>query len=243
MNVILRQVTRDYQLGQTTVTALHQVDFRISQGDFITVAGPSGSGKTTLLNMLGVLDTPTSGTVEMDGQNVGTLDLTARAQLRNLKIGFIFQSFNLVPVLSVYENIELPTLIGKKPKGRKETQDWIMYLISAVGLQDRVKHKPDELSGGQRQRVAIARAFVNKPELILADEPTANLDSATAMNILDLMRQLNREENTAFAFSTHDPEIIERCHRVVRMKDGRIVSEDAPVRSKLTDFRPTLLAV
>jgi len=230
MEIKLTNVSKAYDLGATKVNALQDINFTVDSNDFITIAGPSGSGKTTILNMLGCLDTPTTGSVTFDGVDSGKLDLTQQALLRNEKIGIIFQSFNLVPVLSVFENIELPTVIGEKPKKRKETKDWIMHLIQSVGLGDRVDHKPEELSGGQRQRVAIARALVNRPQLVLADEPTANLDSATSMKILDLMRELNRNEKTAFVFSTHDPEIIELCDTVVRMRDGRIIADVEPLQ-------------
>ena len=222
METILNKVDKEYSLGNTKVKALNGVDLIIRSQDFITVAGPSGSGKTTLLNMLGCLDTPCSGEVLFDGVNSNSLSLSERAHLRNEKVGFIFQSFNLMPVLNVYENIELPAKIGRKKQSNKELQEWIMHLVDSVGLADRVKHRPDELSGGQRQRVAIARALVNKPELVLADEPTANLDSNTGMRILDLMRKLNQEEQTAFVFSTHDPDVIDLCDHVVRMKNGSI---------------------
>jgi len=222
VETILNKVDKEYSLGNTKVKALNGVDLIIRSQDFITVAGPSGSGKTTLLNMLGCLDTPCSGEVLFDGVNSNSLSLSERAHLRNEKVGFIFQSFNLMPVLNVYENIELPAKIGRKKQSNKELQEWIMHLVDSVGLADRVKHRPDELSGGQRQRVAIARALVNKPELVLADEPTANLDSNTGMRILDLMRKLNQEEQTAFVFSTHDPDVIDLCDHVVRMKNGSI---------------------
>jgi len=222
VETILNKVDKEYSLGNTKVKALNGVDLIIKSQDFITVAGPSGSGKTTLLNMLGCLDTPGQGEVLFDGVNSNTLSLSERAHLRNEKVGFIFQSFNLMPVLNVYENIELPAKIGRKKQANKELQEWIMHIVDSVGLADRVKHRPDELSGGQRQRVAIARALVNKPELVLADEPTANLDSNTGMRILDLMRKLNQEEQTAFVFSTHDPDVIEICDHVVRMKNGSI---------------------
>ncbi len=220
MEIQLRNVKKEYALGKAKVRALNGIDFDIRPRDFITIAGPSGSGKTSLLNLVGCLDTPTEGAVLLDDVNVTTLNLAQRAHLRNEKIGFIFQSFNLLPVLNVYENVELPARVGKKRRVSRELHDWIMHLIGAVGLQDRVDHRPEELSGGQRQRVAIARALVNNPELVLADEPTANLDSDTAVRILDLMRKLNEEEHTAFVFSTHDQDIIERCSRVVRIKDG-----------------------
>jgi len=220
MDIVLSKVKKEYTLGKTRVAALREVDFRVGACDFITLAGPSGSGKTTLLNLLGCLDTPDAGAVSFDGVDVKSLDLTARAWLRNEKIGFIFQSFNLMPVLNVYENIELPARIGRRRQDARRLRDWVMHLIDSVGLADRANHRPDELSGGQRQRVAIARALVNRPELVLADEPTANLDADTAHRILELMRKLNVEEKTAFVFSTHDQDIIDRCDRVVRMKSG-----------------------
>lgn len=223
MEILLRNVKKEYSLGKSKVEALKGINYQINPRDFLTFAGPSGSGKTSLLNLIGCLDTPSSGEVLFDGVDVKTLDLTARAYLRNEKIGFIFQSFNLVPVLNVYENIELPARIGRKRTDSKQLRDWIMHLVAAVELGDRVNHRPDELSGGQRQRVAIARALVNKPELVLADEPTANLDSDTAVKILDLMRKLNTEEKTTFIFSTHDQEIIDRCDRVVRLKNGQLL--------------------
>jgi putative ABC transport system ATP-binding protein len=223
MHIVLHGVKKVYPLGKATVPALNGVDFHVKPRDFITVAGPSGSGKTTLLNLLGCLDTASEGSVLLDGVDVKALSLTQRAHLRNEKIGFIFQSFNLVPVLNVYENVELPARIGRRPRSARVLRDWIMHLIAAVGLEDRIRHRPEELSGGQRQRVAIARALVNRPQLVLADEPTANLDSDTAMQTLALMRSLNEEERTAFVFSTHDQDIIDHCHTVVRMKDGRLV--------------------
>jgi len=240
MKTKLTNLSKEYILGSTKVLALDSIDFIVGDSDFITIAGPSGSGKTTMLNMLGCIDTPSTGTVTLDDVYVNELSLAERAVIRNEKIGMIFQSFNLMPVLSVYENIELPTLIGKKAKKSKETEEWIMHLVSAVGLEDRVKHKPDELSGGQRQRVAIARALVNKPQLILADEPTANLDTDTSFKILELMRQLNKNENCAFVFSTHDPEIVNLCDYVVRMRDGRIVqssssAQETPSTAVLTE--------
>lgn len=223
MEIELSNVKKEYTLGKTKVEALKGINFRVATCDFITVAGPSGSGKTSLLNLLGCLDIPEFGEVLFDGVDVRTMDLTERAYLRNEKIGYIFQSFNLMPVLNVYENIELPARIGRKRHNPKQLKDWIMHLIQSVGLEDRVKHRPDELSGGQRQRVAIARALVNKPEVVLADEPTANLDADTAQKILELMRKLNQEEKTTLVFSTHDQEIIGQCDRVIRMKSGLIV--------------------
>ncbi len=224
MEIALNNVRKDYTLGKTQVEALRGVNLIVKDGDFITIAGPSGSGKTTLLNMLGCLDTCQSGEVLFDGVNANTLSATERAYLRNEKIGYVFQSFNLMPVLNVYENVELPARIGRRREASGPLRDWIMHLIEEVGLSDRVDHRPDELSGGQRQRVAIARALVNKPKLVLADEPTANLDSETAARILDLMRAINRDEQTALVFSTHDQDIIKHCDYVLRMRDGLLAS-------------------
>ena len=223
MEIKLTNVSKEYTLGKTVVSALKNVNFKVQKRDFLTIAGPSGSGKTSLLNLLGCLDIPSAGQVHFDGMNVASLSRTKLAELRNSRIGFIFQSFNLMPVLNVYENIELPARIGDSKMPSKELKEWILHLIDAVGLSDRIKHKPEELSGGQRQRVAIARALVNKPSIILADEPTANLDSVTGQSILDLLKKLNREENTALVFSTHDIEIIDQCDRVIRMRNGEII--------------------
>ena len=223
MEIKLTNVSKEYTLGKTVVSALKNVNFKVQKRDFLTIAGPSGSGKTSLLNLLGCLDIPSTGQVHFDGMNVASLSRTKLAELRNSRIGFIFQSFNLMPVLNVYENIELPARIGDSKMPSKELKEWILHLIDAVGLSDRIKHKPEELSGGQRQRVAIARALVNKPSIILADEPTANLDSVTGQSILDLLKKLNREENTALVFSTHDIEIIDQCDRVIRMRNGEII--------------------
>ncbi len=223
MEVVLSEVKKEYTMGKTKVEALRGIDLTVKSGDFITIAGPSGSGKTSLLNIIGCLDTRFGGKGSFGGIDIKSLNLTEQAILRNEKIGYIFQSFNLLPVLNVYENIELPAKIGRKRNNGKGLRDWIMHLIDMVGLMDRINHKPEELSGGQRQRVAIARALVNKPQLVLADEPTANLDSETAIKILELMRKLNTEENTTFVFSTHDQDIIELCDPVVRIKSGLIL--------------------
>jgi putative ABC transport system ATP-binding protein len=220
--VELQDVRKVYPLGKVEVEAVKGVSFSIEKGDFISIAGPSGSGKTTILNMLGCVDRPTSGTVLIEGRPTKDLDDQQLTSLRHETLGFIFQSFNLIPVLSVYENIEFPLLLGKKgPKG-KEKGDWIEYLISEVGLEQWREHKPNELSGGQRQRVAIARALVTKPQIVLADEPTANLDSGTGEQILDLMKKINREMQTTFIFSTHDAKIVELADHIVRLRDGLV---------------------
>ncbi len=224
MSIIqLSQAKKHYMLGKTVVEAVRGVDISIEAGDFISIAGPSGSGKSTILNMIGLIDTPTEGEVFIDGQATSKLKDKKLTDLRHDFIGFIFQSFNLIPVLTVRENIEFPLLLGKKPRITKEHRQWIDTLIEEVGLTEHQKHRPNELSGGQRQRVAIARALVTKPQVVLADEPTANLDSVTGEQILSLMKKVNRDLNTTFVFSTHDYKIVEIADHVVRLKDGLVV--------------------
>lgn len=224
--VRLNNVVKIYPLGKTEVRAVKGVSFEIQRGDFISIAGPSGSGKSTILNMIGCIDIPTEGSVEINGQITGNLNDKEITLLRHRVIGFIFQSFNLVPVLNVYENIEFPLLLGNAGPSKKEKAEWIDYLIEAVGLSEWRKHRPNELSGGQRQRVAIARAMVTKPQIVLADEPTANLDSATGEAIISLMKRINREMNTTFIFSTHDPAIVRIADHIIRLLDGEVI-EDA----------------
>jgi putative ABC transport system ATP-binding protein len=220
--VELQDVRKVYPLGKVEVEAVKGVSFCIEKGDFISIAGPSGSGKTTILNMLGCVDRPTSGTVLIDGRPTKDLGDRELTTLRHETLGFIFQSFNLIPVLSVFENIEFPLLLGKNGIKGKEKAEWIDYLIREVGLEQWRAHKPNELSGGQRQRVAIARALVTKPQIVLADEPTANLDSATGEQILDLMKKINREMETTFIFSTHDAKIVGLADHIVRLRDGLV---------------------
>jgi putative ABC transport system ATP-binding protein len=228
MSVVeLKGVKKHYMLGQTRVDALRGVDLEIEKGEFLAIAGPSGAGKSTMLNMLGCIDLPSEGLVRIDGTDVGGLGDKELTRYRREKIGFIFQSFNLIPVLDVYENIEFPLLI-KRNLSKKEREALVMRFIEEVGLGDRIKNKPGELSGGQRQRVAIARALVTRPLIVLADEPTANLDSETGLRIVELMRQINEEEKTTFIFSTHDAHIMREARRVVRVLDGRVLSEDTP---------------
>ena|SRR5690554_532204 len=186
--------------------------------------GPSGSGKSTLLNIIGCLDKPDEGEVYIDSVEVTGLARNELADVRAAKIGFIFQSFNLIPVLNVYENIEFPLFIKDEKAKKSEKREWIMKLINEVGLQQQIKHKPDQLSGGQRQRVAIARALVTKPKIVLADEPTANLDSETAGAIISLMQKLNKEENVTFVFSTHDPSITKYATNIYQLKDGKLAN-------------------
>jgi len=223
--VELKDVHKVYPLGKTQVHAVRGVSFAVEKGDFIALTGPSGSGKSTILNMIGCIDKPTSGVVKIAGVETGTLNDRQLTELRQKTLGFIFQSFNLIPVLDVYENVEFPLLLGKERPGKRETEEWINFLLEATGLASHRRHKPSELSGGQRQRVAIARALATKPKIVLADEPTANLDSKTGKAIIELMKKLNQELDTTFIFSTHDPEIVAVADHVIRLQDGRIVEE------------------
>ncbi|REJ33242.1 MAG: ABC transporter [Bacillota bacterium] len=223
--VELVDVHKVYPLGETEVHAVRGVSFRVEKGDFISITGPSGSGKSTILNLIGCIDKPTSGVVKIAGVETGTLNDRQLTELRQKTLGFIFQSFNLIPVLDVYENVEFPLLLGKERPGKRETEEWINFLLEATGLASHRRHKPSELSGGQRQRVAIARALATKPKIVLADEPTANLDSKTGKAIIELMKKLNQELDTTFIFSTHDPEIVAVADHVIRLQDGRIVEE------------------
>jgi putative ABC transport system ATP-binding protein len=214
-------VKKDYRLGETTVRALRGVDLTVGKGEFIAVLGASGSGKTTLLNLAGAIDEPTQGEVRVNGQAISGMADNAKAELRNRTIGYIFQNFNLVSVLTALENVMLSLQIrgGRTADIRKEAAQ----RLDDVGLADFMRHRPDKLSGGQRQRVAIARALVTDPLLVLADEPTANLDHETAQSIIGLMKELNEKEGVTFLFSTHDQRLINEVRRVVRIDDGRIV--------------------
>lgn len=224
--VSLRSVFKKYQLGKTIVPALQGVDLDVARGEFTVVMGPSGSGKSTLLNIIGCLDSPTSGNYKFDSQEVGGRDFDDLANLRNEKIGIIFQSFNLIPVLNVIENVEFPCIMGKSKEPLSTLRSRVKKLCEDVGLGPFLNHRPDELSGGQRQRVAIARALITHPELILADEPTANLDSKTSEQIIDLMERLNKERGVTFIFSTHDPRVMNHARRVVYINDGKIVDKN-----------------
>ena len=223
--IALTNVKKTYPLGKTEVPAVKGVSFEINKGDFVSIAGPSGSGKSTILNMIGCIDTPTEGSVEIDGVGTSRMNDREITDLRHRTLGFIFQSFNLIPVLNVFENIEFPLLLGSKPTPKGERREWIDFLIGEVGLTNWAKHRANELSGGQRQRVAIARALATKPKIVLADEPTANLDSATGEAIIGLMKRMNQELGTTFIFSTHDPKIVEIADHVIRLKDG-LISEN-----------------
>ncbi|MBN2351298.1 MAG: ABC transporter ATP-binding protein [Spirochaetales bacterium] len=220
--IALDNVQKDYALGKTVIHAIRGVTLEVKEGDFLSIVGPSGCGKTTLLNMIGCIDQPTDGRVMFEGKDLKRLSDNAQAEIRLTKIGFIFQSFNLIPVLNIFENIELPLVVARVPRAKRRER--VAYLVRTVGLEEFSDHKPDELSGGQRQRVAIARALVNSPDLVIADEPTANLDSATGDAVLSVMERLNREEKVTFIFSTHNPEVMRFAHRIVTLRDGAIAS-------------------
>jgi putative ABC transport system ATP-binding protein len=221
--VTLENTSREYQDGDTLVRALSGLSLEIEQGEFTALMGPSGSGKTTLLNLVGGLDTPTSGTVTVAGKEVSALSRADRSDLRRDHIGFIFQSYNLVPVLSALENTEFVLMLQGVPE--QERQARARETLAAVGLAGMEDRRPSELSGGQQQRVAVARAIVSKPTVVLADEPTANLDTETKAELIRLMKQMNEQEGVTFLFSTHDPEIIDVARRVVTLRDGKIASD------------------
>jgi putative ABC transport system ATP-binding protein len=222
--VSIQNVYKEYPLDKVVVPALQGVSLSVAQGDFLSIVGPSGSGKTTLLNLIGCVDTATSGQVLVDGKNTKSLNDHQLTDLRLNTLGFIFQSFNLVPVLSVFQNVEFPLLLQRKYTA-EERSSRVNALLVKVGLDKHAKHRPSELSGGQRQRVAIARALVTRPKIVLADEPTANLDSVTGENIIDLMKEMNREEKTTFIFSTHDAKVMAHANSVIRLADGRITDD------------------
>jgi putative ABC transport system ATP-binding protein len=218
-------VHKNYQLDKVSVPALRGVSLSVTEGEFLAVAGPSGSGKTTLLNLIGCVDTATSGTIMVSGANTANLSDKELTSLRLQHIGFIFQTFNLIPVLNIFDNVEFP-LILQGTLSQKDRAARVGHYIERVGLTDFIKHRPSELSGGQRQRVAIARALVTLPSIVLADEPTANLDSENAQNIIHLMRELNKNEGTTFVFSTHDSRILTEARRIVKLEDGKITSDE-----------------
>jgi putative ABC transport system ATP-binding protein len=219
----LRRVDRIYDAGAVPVHALKEITLDVESGEFTSVVGPSGSGKTTLLNLIGGLDTPTKGSVWLDGTDLATLSRGALVDFRLHHIGFVFQAYNLIPVLTAEENVEFVMLLQKTPK--HERRKTVCDLLQSVGLGDKMKNRVSELSGGQQQRVAVARALASAPSFVLADEPTANLDTEAASTLLNIMERLNSERGTTFIFSTHDPRVVERARRVIRLVDGR-VSED-----------------
>jgi len=217
------RLTKIYRQDSIAVMALQDLDLEIAAGEFVALVGPSGSGKSTLLNLLGGLDHPTSGRLWVEDKELNTLTNRALAELRLRRIGFVFQEFNLIPVLSALENVEYVMLLQGVPDAERRAR--ALAILSEVGLSGLEDRRPGELSGGQQQRVAVARAIVSEPALVLADEPTANLDSATGAALMDLMRQLNEEKGVTFVFSTHDAMVMERARRLVRLKDGQIVGE------------------
>lgn len=219
--VTLKGVTKDYHLGETVVRALRGVSIEIGEGEFVSIAGPSGSGKTTLLNLIGCIDKPTSGDIFISGQNVVGLGERQLDEIRARKIGFVFQDFNLISVLSAFENVEYPLLLTKIESSKRKER--VKSALQEVGLLNFAKHRPNELSGGQRQRVTIARALVTNPEMVLADEPTGNLDSQTGEGIINLMLQINQQKGTTFIFSTHDPMVMKHARQLIKIHDGGII--------------------
>ena len=221
----LSDVTRVYKIGEVETRALNGVSLSIQSGEFTSLVGPSGSGKTTLLQLIGCLDQPTSGKVVINGKETTNLNRNQRADLRKETIGFVFQFFALIPTLTAYENVEMPLLLnGKSPAERKQR---VMDLLEAVDVTNRAHHRPDQLSGGQQQRIAVARALATDPKLILADEPTANLDSENGKQVMDLMKKLNKDTGVTFVFATHDSRVISYAERVVTLEDGLVVKDSS----------------
>ena len=223
-------VSKTYNSGGVPVKALQGVHLHIEAGEFTALVGPSGSGKSTLLNMIGGLDRPTGGTVVLDGVDITELSENQLIDFRLHNIGFVFQSFNLIPVLTARENVGFVMQLQRVPRKAREKR--VMGLLHEVGLEDKIDRRPGELSGGQQQRVAVARALASKPKIILADEPTANLDSQSAARLMDIMAQLNQEEQITFLFSTHDARVIRKARRVITLVDGRVASDQAQVPEK-----------
>jgi putative ABC transport system ATP-binding protein len=221
----LVDLKREYVLGDVTVHALRGVTLTIEEGSFVAIVGASGSGKSTLMNIVGLLDRPSAGRYLLQGEDVSTIDPDRRARLRNQKIGFVFQSFNLLPRTTALENVELPLVYDPRTDGGPARHERARKLLEAVGLGERVHHTPSQLSGGQQQRVAIARALVNEPELLLADEPTGNLDSRTSVEVMELLQRLNRERGITIVLITHEHDIAEYAQRIVSVRDGRVVSD------------------
>jgi len=219
----LRDITKDYPLGQTIVHALRGLDLAIEKGEIVAIMGPSGSGKSTLMHLLGALDTPSAGTASLEGHNLHELSENELVTLRGKKVGFVFQTFNLIQSLTAQKNVELPMIFQGVRKGARAER--ARALLEKVGLGERMKHRPNELSGGERQRVAIARALANDPEILLADEPTGNLDSETGATILELLKKLSIDEGKTMILITHDPDAAAIAHRIVRLRDGRVVQE------------------
>jgi len=223
--VRLEKVSKIYHQGPAEVRAVDDLTLEIPKGDFVALCGPSGSGKTTLLNLIGGLDIPSRGTVLLEGQDISRLSRTELSRMRRDRIGFVFQAYNLVPVLSAYENADFVLSLQGLPERERRTR--VTAILKEVGLEGLEDRRPDELSGGQQQRVAIARAIVSEPAIVLADEPTANVDSVTADALLTLMERLNHGKQVTFLFSTHDQRVMDRAHRIIRMRDGRLISDEA----------------
>lgn len=222
--VELKQVTKDYQIGEMSVRALKNIELNIEKQSFVSFVGPSGSGKTTLLNLIGCLDKPSSGEVLVNGTPVNSFSNKEAAKFRGQHLGFIFQNFNLLPVLTTYENVEYPLIMVQNiPAGKRKER--IMHYLEAVGMSDQKDKYPSQLSGGQKQRVAVARALVTDPKMVLADEPTANLDHATAYKVIELMKQMQQDLKTTFIFSTHDPKIVKEAEIIYTLEDGKLVSK------------------
>ena len=221
----LDNISKIYQSNKVGVVALKDVSFEVEAGEFLSLAGPSGSGKTTALNLIGCLDNPTEGDLFIDQTNISTQSKSDLALLRRRHIGFVFQTFNLIPILTAFENVELP-LILKSNDNPEERKSKVSEILTIVGLKDLMHRKPIEMSGGQQQRVAVARALVKEPKLVLADEPTANLDSKTGKDVLELMQKLNQDKGVTFIFSTHDTMVMDFAHRIITLKDGQIHRDD-----------------
>lgn len=228
--VSVERLTRTFPLDHSTVTALDRLDLTVAAGEFLAISGPSGSGKSTLLNLIGCIDKPTSGRIIIDGVDTSRLTPSETSRLRRVKLAFVFQTFNLIPVFTAAENVEYPLLI--QGFSSTERRRRVEEALENVGLSARAKQRPDLLSGGERQRVAVARAIVHRPSLILADEPTANLDTRNATQLIELMHNLNRSLGLTFLFSTHDQRLLEQTPRIVRLTDGRIISDTHPERNR-----------
>lgn len=223
--VEIKNLSKTYQMGEVTISALKDVSLEIEEGTFVSIIGPSGSGKSTLLNLIGVLDQPSAGSIKVAGQEVGRLNHKERAGFRGNHLGFVFQNFNLIPVLTVYENVEYPLLMVKSENAGQQ-RDHIRSLLDAVGVLEQQTKRPNQISGGQMQRVAVARALVTRPKLVIADEPTANLDHDTAYKIINLMKDMKEKWNTTFLFSTHDPKIIGEAEIVFTLEDGVLINRE-----------------